>query len=295
MKNENVTGLLHLLKSIALWIVTVCFVIFGITAMPSVWGILLFLGAAIAIPLRPLQNFWSRLHIHGAIKVLALILAFLIGVIGASMTSAGDTDTPAESTLAATVQTETTAPTTVPVTTAEIETSEPTSARTTPTEVATQPVSSVPPTTAPKSTQAPSALPPVTQPQVTKPPATQPPATQSPETEPPTTQPPETEPPTQPPTTKPPAPSLHFVSTPGTIGAGNYATVSIQGAPNTSYSITVYVKSGPSEADGLGSTTSDADGYASWTWKVGARSTPGTYSITVSGGGQKISTSYTIS
>lgn len=149
---------------------------------------------------------------------------------------------------------------------------------------------------------------PVTQPPETEPPK---PTTQAPETEPPApvTQAPVTEPPK--PVTEPPAPVtqapvtevpkpvtpppvvteapkqvLDILSVSSPIGGGQNATLSAKGKPNTAYDIKVVYSSGESSAKGLEDKTSDANGNVSWTWKVGAKTKPGTYTITVKGGGE---------
>ena len=45
--------------------------------------------------------------------------------------------------------------------------------------------------------------------------------------------------------------------------------------------ITVYYKSGPSEAQGLHPKQADGNGNCSWTWKVGTRTTPGNWLIVI--------------
>lgn len=136
----------------------------------------------------------------------------------------------------------------------------------------------------------------------TEPPA---PVTQPPETEPPkpTTQAPQTEPPapvTQPPVvtevpkpvtpppvvTEAPKQVLDILSVTSPIKGGQNATLSAKGKPNTAYDIKVVYSSGESSAKGLEDKTSDANGNVSWTWKVGAKTKPGTYTITVKGGGE---------
>lgn len=77
-------------------------------------------------------------------------------------------------------------------------------------------------------------------------------------------------------------PRFDIVLEPGTIQRDNLATLSFMGEPDTLYSITVYVKSGPSSAKGLEPKTSDATGYVTWSWWVGSSSTPGTYKIVIS-------------
>ena len=72
------------------------------------------------------------------------------------------------------------------------------------------------------------------------------------------------------------------------------ATVSIVGKPYTKYSITVYYKSGPSTAEGLEDKISDANGNVSWTWQIGGRTSPGTYRLVITGGGESIEREFTI-
>ncbi len=78
--------------------------------------------------------------------------------------------------------------------------------------------------------------------------------------------------------------SLSFSYT-KSVSRGSNATVTVKGAPNTSYSIKVVYKSGPSTAAGLTTKTSDANGKVSWTWS---------YPITVSGGGKSGTVYFTV-
>lgn len=107
--------------------------------------------------------------------------------------------------------------------------------------------------------------------------------------------------PTQPPESQPAgetqAPSqegIQVLAWPETVGQNETATVTIQGLPDTLYSITVHYKSGPSSAEGLEDKTSDGSGQVSWSWKVGGRTSPGTFHITVSGGGETLTLPFTI-
>lgn len=88
--------------------------------------------------------------------------------------------------------------------------------------------------------------------------------------------------------------TLEFTNVTSSVSAGSFASVSIHGAPNTTYSITVVYNSGISTASGLEDVTSDSNGNASWSWKVGTRTKSGTYPITVSGGGQSENTSFSV-
>jgi hypothetical protein len=82
---------------------------------------------------------------------------------------------------------------------------------------------------------------------------------------------------------------VRLVSLTSPVGPGNDATIAVQTVPNASCGITVIYKSGPSRASGLVPKTSDIKGNVSWTWRVGTRTTPGKWPITVScsAGGQQ--------
>jgi micrococcal nuclease len=87
---------------------------------------------------------------------------------------------------------------------------------------------------------------------------------------------------------------LTFVNAPLTVGRGSNATLQAKTAPNTSCSIEVDFKSGPSKAAGLGAATSDAAGNVSWTWKVGANTTPGSWPIIVTCGSASAQTAINV-
>ncbi|MCX6056550.1 MAG: hypothetical protein NTW69_00115 [Chloroflexi bacterium] len=74
---------------------------------------------------------------------------------------------------------------------------------------------------------------------------------------------------------------LTIVSVTSPVFKGSNATVTANTAPGASCGITVYYKSGPSSASGLGPQTADSTGQVSWTWKVGARTTSGSWRIVV--------------
>lgn len=65
------------------------------------------------------------------------------------------------------------------------------------------------------------------------------------------------------------------------VSPGSRAYIKVQGKPNTEYSITVEYKSGYSEAEGLYSKNSDNSGYISWNWKIGTKTSEGTYPVTI--------------
>lgn len=94
--------------------------------------------------------------------------------------------------------------------------------------------------------------------------------------------------------TTPSAGGLVILSVTSPVNTGNSATLTAKTSPNASCSITVYYKSGPSSASGLSPKNADASGMVSWTWTVGARTTPGTWPIDVTCGGITQSTTFTV-
>ncbi len=84
------------------------------------------------------------------------------------------------------------------------------------------------------------------------------------------------------PTAQPPSELfIDVISLTSPISAGGMASLSINTLPGAACTITVYFKSGPSQAAGLGGQTAGSDGTVTWTWKVGSRTTPGTWRIVV--------------
>jgi competence protein ComEC len=79
--------------------------------------------------------------------------------------------------------------------------------------------------------------------------------------------------------------SLDILSVTSPISQGAIAMLNAKTAPAANCAITVYYKSGPSVANGLENHTADANGNVSWSWKVGSRTTPGSWRIVVSCGG----------
>lgn len=60
------------------------------------------------------------------------------------------------------------------------------------------------------------------------------------------------------------------------------ASVTIKTTKKARCSITVEYKSGPSTAAGLGTKTADGTGLVTWKWRVGSRTTRGTWPIYIS-------------
>lgn len=115
---------------------------------------------------------------------------------------------------------------------------------------------------------------------------------------------PTTEPATEPttiPTTQPEAEpveteytGLTVVDWSQTVSPGDTGFLQLRGQPGVSYTIVVTYKSGPSKAKGLDAQIADQDGFASWQWKIGSKTSSGTFSITVSGGGETQRVSFTV-
>jgi endonuclease YncB( thermonuclease family) len=87
---------------------------------------------------------------------------------------------------------------------------------------------------------------------------------------------------------------LTITQAPGTVSRGATATVAVKTTPGASCSITVIYKSGPSEAQGLSPKQADGAGNVSWSWKVGSSTTPGTWPVIITCGGQTVQTAVTV-
>ena len=78
-----------------------------------------------------------------------------------------------------------------------------------------------------------------------------------------------------------PETTVTFTTFPSSVARGTNATVGVKTAPRASCSISVVYKSGPSTAAGLGDKTANATGAVSWTWRVGSKTTTGSWPVTV--------------
>lgn len=87
---------------------------------------------------------------------------------------------------------------------------------------------------------------------------------------------------------------LTIISYTQTVAQGDTASITIQGKPNTQYTVTVTYKSGPSKAAGLDPKKSDTDGKVTWSWKVGSNTTAGFWPIDVKGGGESVRVKFTV-
>lgn len=87
---------------------------------------------------------------------------------------------------------------------------------------------------------------------------------------------------------------LEILSVTSPVDKGSLATLIVKTSPNASCTITVAYKSGPSHASGLGPKSADAGGTVSWTWRVAAGTTSGTWPIDVTCNGVTKSTTFTV-
>jgi len=78
------------------------------------------------------------------------------------------------------------------------------------------------------------------------------------------------------------------------IVRGQEASVTIKGTPGVEYAIKVIYKSGPSSAKGLEPKNADSGGRVTWSWKVSARTTAGSWSIEISGGGASVTVPFIV-
>ena len=74
---------------------------------------------------------------------------------------------------------------------------------------------------------------------------------------------------------------LNIASVTSPVAPGEKATLIAATLPGAKCTITVYYRSGPSEASGLDPKIADSKGKVSWTWKVAGTTPPGTYKIVV--------------
>ncbi|MGZ7441903.1 pilus assembly protein [Paenibacillus sp. TH7-28] len=72
-----------------------------------------------------------------------------------------------------------------------------------------------------------------------------------------------------------------ILSKPDPAYAGHRATVKARIGPGRAAQLTVYYKSGVSQAKYLGETTADGEGIVEWNWLVGGNTTPGTWTFVV--------------
>ncbi|HPF55090.1 MAG TPA: hypothetical protein PLV03_00990 [Clostridiales bacterium] len=87
---------------------------------------------------------------------------------------------------------------------------------------------------------------------------------------------------------------IQIISLTSPIVHGQDATITIKGTPGVKYTIQVIYKSGASEASGLEPKTAGSNGMVTWSWKVSSRTTPGTWSIEIAGGGASVTVPFVV-
>ncbi|MGG6312825.1 TadE/TadG family type IV pilus assembly protein [Paenibacillus macerans] len=75
-----------------------------------------------------------------------------------------------------------------------------------------------------------------------------------------------------------------ILSKPDPAYAGHRAAIKARIAPGTTAKLTVYYKSGVSQAKYLGEAAADDEGIVTWNWLVGGNTTPGTWSFVIETG-----------
>jgi hypothetical protein len=85
--------------------------------------------------------------------------------------------------------------------------------------------------------------------------------------------------------------TVRITSLTSPVSRGSFASIAARTKAGAACTITVEYKSGPSSAAGLGPKTASSTGSVSWTWRVGTRTTVGSWPVTVtcSSGGQSSS------
>jgi hypothetical protein len=106
-------------------------------------------------------------------------------------------------------------------------------------------------------------------------------------------------PPVSPAPTVSPAPpaqtgTLAITQAPSTVRRGNVATIAVHTTPGATCTITVEYKSGPSHAHGLDPKQADSNGNVIWSWIVGTNTTPGSWPVIITCGGQTVRTAVTV-
>jgi hypothetical protein len=84
----------------------------------------------------------------------------------------------------------------------------------------------------------------------------------------------------QPPPSKPPT-RTRILSITSPVSRGGRASLIANTTPYATCHLVVYYGSGPTRVAGSGDRQADADGDVSWSWRVGTRTSPGTWTIDV--------------
>lgn len=88
---------------------------------------------------------------------------------------------------------------------------------------------------------------------------------------------------------------IRLISAKTNLKLGENGSITIQGDPGVTYDISSSYKWGTRTITALQSKAAGPDGRVTWFWSVNRNTLPGTYPITISGGGATFITSYTVS
>ena len=78
------------------------------------------------------------------------------------------------------------------------------------------------------------------------------------------------------------------------VKLGESGSLSIQGKPDTRYTITAVYNNSTRTMTASAAKQSGTDGTVGWTWVVGKDTIPGTYAVMITGGGELLTTAYTV-
>ncbi len=87
---------------------------------------------------------------------------------------------------------------------------------------------------------------------------------------------------------------LKIINSVSTVKLGGTGVITIQGLPNTQYTIVTSYKLANKAISVLQRRTTDGTGVTTFNWIVSKKSTVGTYDATISGGGQILKTKHTV-
>lgn len=93
----------------------------------------------------------------------------------------------------------------------------------------------------------------------------------------------------------PPSPEkLKLVDIKTPVKQGEEGSITVQGQPDTVYSITSTFLVGRDMVTSYEHKTSSLNGTVTWRWRVRTNTAPGSYPVTITGGGRTLKTTYTV-
>jgi hypothetical protein len=88
--------------------------------------------------------------------------------------------------------------------------------------------------------------------------------------------------------------SLKIINAMSTVKRGETGVITIQGTPNTLYNIKTSYKLANKTVSVIQWRTTDGTGVTTFNWIASMETIPGTYSATISGGGEILNTKHTV-